>query len=72
MLCKYHPCIPFDESNILLVDISLIRAVKIPIFTLARVASYTLTSTEKFNTEPTPLGALCQLETHTKLFMECC
>ena len=71
MLCKYHPCIPFDESNILLVDNSLSRAVKIPIFALVRVASYTLVPTEKFNTDPVPLGALCQLDTCTKLFMEC-
>ena len=70
MLCKYHRCIPFYESNILLVDISLSRAVKIPIFALARVARYILAPTWKFNIEPTPLGALCQLDTHTKLFME--
>ena len=71
MPCKYHPCIAFDESNILVVDISLSRAVKITIFALARVASYTLVPTGKFNTDPMPVSALCQLDTHTKLFMEC-
>ena len=71
MLFKYHPCIPFDERNILLVDISLSKAVKIPIFALARVARYILALTWKFNIEPAPLGTLCQLDTRTKLFMEC-
>ena len=71
MLCKYHPCIPFDESNILLVDISLSRAVKIPIFALVRIACYILVPTCKFNIEPVPLGTLCQVDTRAKLFMEC-
>ena len=71
MIFKYHPCIPFDESNILLVDNSLSRAIQIPIFALARVARYILAPTRKFNIEPTPLGALCQLDTDAKLFMEC-
>ena len=69
MPCKYHSYIPFDEINILLIDIPLSKAIKIPIFALARVAHYTLVSTRKFNTELTPDGALCQLDTHAKLFI---
>ena len=70
MLFKYPPCIHFDERNILLVDNSLSRAMKIPIFSLAQVSHYTLALTRKLNTEPMPVGALCQLDTHAKLFME--
>ena len=70
MPCKNHHYIPLHESNIPPVDISLSRTVKTLIFALAQVANYTLTLSWKINIEPVLVGALSQLSTRTKLFME--
>ena len=71
MPCKDHHCIPLNESNIPPVENSLSMTIKTLVFALVRVASYTLTLSWKINTEPSPVGALSQLSTHTKLFMQC-